>query len=92
LRLPTPCSGKRIARRSTSRARATSGACERGCSTGQREDPAGRSAATTSGDAGAKRLRGELGAPIRAEAIAFTEMILRLGRTPRDELGTFDLS
>jgi hypothetical protein len=29
---------------------------------------------------------------VRAEAIAFTEMILRLGRTPRDELGTFDLS
>jgi len=28
---------------------------------------------------------------VRAEAIGFTEMILRLGRTPREELGTFDL-
>ena len=28
---------------------------------------------------------------IRAEAIAFTEMILRLGRTSRDDLRTYDL-
>jgi hypothetical protein len=28
---------------------------------------------------------------IRAEAIAFTEMILRLGRTPRQDLNTFDI-
>ena len=28
---------------------------------------------------------------VRAEAIAFTEMILRLGRTSREELATFDL-
>jgi hypothetical protein len=26
-----------------------------------------------------------------AEAIAFTEMMLRLGRTPRSKLGTFTL-
>ena len=29
---------------------------------------------------------------MRAEAIAFTEMILRLGRTSREELRTYDLS
>jgi hypothetical protein len=29
---------------------------------------------------------------LRAEAIAFTEMILQLGRTPADELGTYTLS
>ena len=28
---------------------------------------------------------------LRAEAIAFTEMILRLGRTPADQLGTYTL-